>query len=189
MSEKIFDFLKDNFRNPKLYIVLLASVFLFLLLFPYIDANIFYYSRVEKRISILQEISEIDQEALKNSPVLAEEYESILFEISKQKDGSIGSIFISKTTKEIQQYKFISGGFLSWLLALICLFMKIEKASNKIIGIFFFLILGCGLGYIAQLFPIIIQPVCNYIGVPLLQFILLGILAMSMNKKKLRSNT
>ena len=32
MSEKIFDFLKDNFRNPKLYIVLLASVFLFLLL-------------------------------------------------------------------------------------------------------------------------------------------------------------
>lgn len=99
MSEKIFDFLKDNFRNPKLYIVLLASVFLFLLVFPYIDANIFYYSRVEKRISILQEISEIDQEALKNSPVLAEEYESILFEISKQKDGSIGSIFISKTTR------------------------------------------------------------------------------------------
>ena len=52
MVEKVFDIIKDNLKNPKLYIALLTIIVVILLLFPYIDANFFYYNRVEKRIDI-----------------------------------------------------------------------------------------------------------------------------------------
>lgn len=48
MVEKIFDAIKSNLKNPKLYIGILVLLLCGLLLFPYIDANVFYYQRVKK---------------------------------------------------------------------------------------------------------------------------------------------
>ena len=127
MVEKLFDIFMKNLKNPKLYISVLILVVVFLLLFPYIDANFLYYNRVEKRISILKEIMELDKDKLKESPELEAEYQSILEEVSKQRDGSLGIVF----------------------------------------------------GGIAARVPTIINPICNYILMPLLQLILIGILATS----------
>ena len=96
MFEIIFDLVKNNFKNPKLYIGILIALLCLSVLFPYIDANFFYYQRINDRIDILQKISEIDTDAIAENPVLATEYEHILSEIEKQsyENGSFGSIFI-----------------------------------------------------------------------------------------------
>lgn len=41
MKEKIFDLIKENLKNPKLYLGLFIVIIVILLLFPYIDANFF----------------------------------------------------------------------------------------------------------------------------------------------------
>ena len=53
LKEKIFELFKQNIKNPNLYVTLFIIIMIVLILFPYIDANYFYYSRVEKRINIL----------------------------------------------------------------------------------------------------------------------------------------
>lgn len=176
MVEKVFDIIKDNLKNPKLYIALLTIIVVILLLFPYIDANFFYYNRVEKRIDILKAVSDIETEKIENNPILKAEYENILEEISKQKEGSLGSVFITNNTSKVSRYKFLTGAILSWLVGVLCLFIKIDKVSQRIVGILFFAILGCILGYISTLIPTIIDPKCNYILMPILQLVLFGVL-------------
>lgn len=176
MVEKVFDIIKDNLKNPKLYIALLTIIVVILLLFPYIDANFFYYNRVEKRIDILKTVSDIETEKIENNPILKAEYENILEEISKQKEGSLGSVFITNNTSKVSRYKFLTGAILSWLVGVLCLFIKIDKVSQRIVGILFFAILGCILGYISTLIPTIIDPKCNYILMPILQLVLFGVL-------------
>ena len=53
VKEKVFELLKTNLKNPKLYVGLFIILIVAVLLFPYIDANWLYYGRVEKRIEIL----------------------------------------------------------------------------------------------------------------------------------------
>lgn len=182
MLEKIFDTIKENLKNPKFYIGVLLVGIVFLLLFPYIDANYFYYNRVEKRISILKQILDISEEQVKNNPVLEDEYQSILTEISKQKDGSLGALFITNNTPRVNWIKFITGGIIAWLLSIICLFIKTEKGWYKPIGFFIFVLLGIVLGAISVKIPTIISSICNYIFVPALQCVIVGLLVTSGKK-------
>ena len=183
MKDKVFGLLKTNLKNPKLYVGLFIILIVGVLLFPYIDANWLYYGRVEKRIEILDQISKLNKETISDNPILIDEYNSILQEISKQKDGSIGSIFITESSKEVKRNKFIWGGFLCWILSVICLFIKMEKSWYKILGFILFGLLGAGVGYVAMILPTIISPLCNYIIMPFLQCILLGMFITSSNKK------
>ena len=183
MKEKVFELLKTNLKNPKLYVVLFIMLIVAVLLFPYIDANWFYYGRVEKRIEILDQMSKIDIETISDTPILIDEYNSILQEIRKQKDGSIGSIFITESSKEVKRNKFIWGGFLCWILSIIYLFIKMEKFWYKIFGFILFGLFGAGVGYVSMILPTIISPLCNYIFMPFLECILLGMFITSSNKK------
>lgn len=183
MKEELFNAIKDNLKNPKFYVVILILIFVLLLLFPYIDANFFYYDRVEKRVNILREVSEISQDQLENNPILEGEYQSILQEIGKQRDGSIGNIFILSSTPEVRRYKFISGAIPLAVLAILCIFIPMDRISQRIIGFIAFGVLGAIMGYVSQFIPTIIRPSYNYILVPLLQFILLGILLASSKNK------
>ena len=70
MQEKIFELIKTNLKNPKLYIGLFIILVIVLPLFPYIDANYFYYSRVEKRINILDKVTKIDKDEIENNNIL-----------------------------------------------------------------------------------------------------------------------
>lgn len=179
LNERFFDLISKNLKNPKFYAVVLVLIFVLLLLFPYIDANFFYYNRVEKRVNILKEFSEIDYEALKDNPTLEGEYQSILSEIDKQKSGSISSIFITESTKQIKTYKFLSGGILFWLLSLLCLFIKMNGPMDRVLGVIIFAIMGGAFGCVALLLPTIISPLCNYIFVPLIEVVVFIILITS----------
>lgn len=184
MVEKVFELVKANLKNPKLYVVLFVLIVVALILFPYIDANYFYYNRVEKRINILYKVNELDMEKISQNKVLLEEYNSILDEISKQKDGSLGSVFITKNPVEVNRGKFISGGSISWLLAVVCLFIKFDKKRDKLIGVILFLLIGSALGFVSMILPTVFAPMCNYIAMPLLQLVLVGMLATGSSKSK-----
>ena len=112
MFEKIFDLIKNNFKNPKLYVFLLVVLLTVLVLFPYIDANFFYYNRVNDRIDILTKVSEINVEQIQENEILYKEYNSILTEIEKQSSGNIGSVFIKEADNTVNLIKFITGGVL-----------------------------------------------------------------------------
>lgn len=182
MIEKVFDILKDNLKNPKLYIVLLIAIVIFLLLFPYIDANFFYYNRVEKRISILKDISDIEKEKMESNPILKAEYDNILEEISKQKNGSLGSVFITDNSSRVSKYKFLTGAILSWMLGVLCIFIKMDRIWQRIVGLLLFIVFGFILGAVSVMVPTIIEPKCNYILMPMLQIVLLGILVTNSKK-------
>ena len=44
--ELIVDFLKRNYKKPKLWFAILGILVFIILIFPYIDSNTFYYTRM-----------------------------------------------------------------------------------------------------------------------------------------------
>ena len=159
------------------------GIIVLLLLFPYIDANYFYYNRVEKRTEILEKVISLDKEKITEDEILKAEYASILNEISKQKDGSLGSVFITTNSKEVDRNKFVSGAAVAWGVAFLCIFIKFEKRWYKIFGLLLFALIGWGIGYVFMKLPTIISPICNYVAGPGIQVVLIGILATSGKKK------
>lgn len=185
MLEKIFDLVKNNFKNPKLYIFLLIFLLVGLVLFPYIDANFFYYDRVNDRIDILTKVSEIDVKQMQENEILYKEYNSILSEIDKQSSGNIGSVFIKESNKTVNLIKFITGGSLIWLIAIMCLFIRGFKCWwHRVLGFVLFGGLGCVLGLISKSIPTIAYPMVNYIGFPVLIIIVIALLATGGKNKK-----
>lgn len=75
--ELIVTAIQKNLKNPKLHVALIIFIIIVALVFPYVDANFFFYSRIERRVSILQSLSEIDIEKVNQSPALQEEYNAI----------------------------------------------------------------------------------------------------------------
>lgn len=185
MFEKLFDEVKQNLRNPKLYILVLIILLLFLLLFPYIDANVFYYNRVNCRIDILNQMTQLDMEKIQENEILEQEYYRILEEVSKQTEGSLGSVFIKETDEAVNMIKFISGGSLFWIVAIACFFIKdIKNWGNRLFGFAFIGGLGWIFGFIAKSIPTIINPILNYLGFPLLLLIIVALLVTSGSKQK-----
>ena len=178
MLERIFDLIKSNFKNPKLYIFLLLVLLTVLVLFPYIDANFFYYNRVNDRIDILTKVSEINIEQIQENEILYKEYNSILAEIEKQSAGSVGSVIIKESNDVVNLIKFVTGGLLVWLIALLCLFIKgFKNWGYRILGFVIFAGLGCVFGLASKAIPTIANPMVNYIGFPILLIIVIALLA------------
>ena len=97
MFEKIFDLIKNNFKNPKLYVFLLVVLLTVLVLFPYIDANFFYYNRVNDRIDILTKVSEINVEQIQENEIslraIARGFESLPLRQNGKRRECVSSAF------------------------------------------------------------------------------------------------
>ena len=188
--EALLLWVKKNLKSPKLYITVFVLIVVFVIFFPYIDANFLFYGRIEKRISILQDISTLDMEKINEVPALESEYQSILSEITEQRDFSLFGGFSSsgQTTFRIRLNKFISGGSLCWLIMFLVIFMNTFKGfKSKILGFVMMGILGVFFGGIGILIPTILNPWVNYIGYPILQLVILIISVLksnSANKEK-----
>ncbi len=182
--ELIVSWIQKNIKNPKFYAVLATLIILIAIIFPYVDANFFFYSRIEKRVIILQSLSEIDMEKTSRSPALQEEYDAILSEIGKQRELSLsGAISSEKTTNSISLFKFLSGGAVAWVITICIPFMKTFKNKKEKISAFLLLALfGAILGWIGRMIPTIIDPWINYIGYPVLQLSVLLPLAIKPKK-------
>lgn len=173
--EKVYELIIKNLKNPRFYALILVVGLALLIIFPYVDANFFYYERVEKRVSILKDISEINVEAIQNNPVLKSEYDSILEEVRRQKYGNIENIMITTVSESTQKNIFISGGFIFWIFSFLCIIIKSNKSGliMKIVTAAIVAAFGCICGYIAELIPIIISPIYNIVLVPIVEIILI----------------
>ena len=162
--------------------VILGAFILFLVLYPYIDANFLIYNRINRRIEILEKLTDLDTAKINNNTYLQSEYDSILSEIVSAQNKSFGSISNSVDTSENQNIKFVSGGILFWFISIILLFSKNNQDGffKKIFNKFLPIILCVGIGYILALIgkniPTFINVWVNAILFPFIQFAFIGLL-------------
>lgn len=193
--ELIVDFLKRNYKKPKLWFAILGILVFIILIFPYIDSNTFYYTRMEKRISILEHLTQLDETTINSNPVYRQEYESILQEIQLQRERSVNSIATqlfdtvnsSWTTGKDQGnkiLKFISGA-IWFLIATICVpFMNtFKKRSDKLVAFIVMIILSTIVGCIFMAIPIIYRSWINYFVIPIAQLVIVIVLVGKKDKK------
>lgn len=193
--ELIVDFLKRNYKKPKLWFGILGILVFIILIFPYIDSNTFYYTRMEKRISILEQLTQLDETAINSNPVYRQEYESILQEIQLQRERSVNSIATqlfdtvnsSWTTGKNQGnkiLKFISGA-IWFLIVTICVpFMNtFKKRSDKLVAFIVMIILSTIVGCIFMAIPIIYRAWINYFVIPIAQLVIVIVLVGKKDKK------
>lgn len=197
---KIIDFIVEifqkNYKRPKLWIGLLLFFFCIALLFPYIDSNFFYYSRMGKRINTLREVMELDQELINSNQAYINEYQSILQEMEQQRERSINSLMNQAdnyfdnlvamgTGQGNKVIKFLTGAFWCILVTVCVPFMNtFDKRSEKLIVFIALVVISSLVGWICSKIPIIINPWVNYIGIPVAQIILVIIIVTRSNKKK-----
>ena len=108
-------------NKRKLGIIVIVLFVFILILFPFIDTNFFYANRIKNRINILQEITELDMNKINENEKLLNEYESILDEINESDNNYINKV-LNNNKNDHSLGKFISGGLLWWILAIIMLF-------------------------------------------------------------------
>ncbi len=195
LLDELLGFVKKNYKRPGLWISVLLIIFCFYLLFPYIDSNFLYFSRMDKRIELLEKTMSLDQEEIKANPVYQKEYESILREMEHHEDSTINSVMnklytyfdnLKAAGKEQgnKVIKFFAGAFWCILVTVWVPFMNtFHKRSDRILA--FIMMIGITLivGYLCMLIPIIINPWVNYIGIPILQLVLVIILLCKPSKK------
>ena len=190
LIEELLTLFKKNYNRPRLWIGLMITTFCIVLLFPYIDSNFFYFSRIEKRISILERVMELDEAKINSNQVYKDEYQSILQEIEQQSERSVNSV-MNKAAMYINSIvpagkrqgnswiKFFTGA-IWFLIVTICIpFMNtFEKRSDKILAFILLLVMSILVGWVFSIIPIIFTPMVNYIGVPILQILLVIIMVI-----------
>ena len=170
--------------------VFLTIIVILLVLYPYIDANFLVFSRINKRIDILERVTQLDLDKINNNSALYKEYNSIIEEISTIREKSVGTITTRQDTYNDKTIKFISGGSLFWLVSLIVLFSKNKKdnisALKKIYSNMMSAILCVVLGYffalIGKNIPTIVNIWINAIGFPCIQIAIIGLIVYGTSK-------
>ena len=194
--EELVELFKRNYRRPRLWLFIAIVFFITVLIIPYIDSNFFYFSRMEKRINVLEKVMALDEEKINSNQAYIDEYQRILQEMEQQGERSINSLmnkFIIQMNyitsmgngEGNRALKFLSGAF--WLLLItVCVpFMNtFKKRSDKLIAFVLLLIMSGIIGWAFSMVPVIISPMVNYIGVPLLQIIAVIIIVVKSSKKK-----
>lgn len=193
--EELLEGFKKNYKRPRMWICIGIIVFCFVLLFPYIDSNFFYFSRIEKRIDILEKVMALDETKINGNQAFMNEYQNILQEIEQQSDRSINSVvdkasnYINRTIATGKEQgnrwiKFFTGAFWAIIVTIWIPFMNtFKKRSDKLLGVILMMIISIILGWFFSVIPIIFTPLFNYIGIPVLQIIFVICIVCKSNKK------
>ena len=193
MGEKIFDLLKSlatGNKSKKFWGVLIVIFIIVLIVFPYLDANFFYYNRIEKRIDNLTSIVELNDDKIHKNQGLLLEYESIIREINDANQKSLNT-FNNNMDNEFDFWaKAISGGLLFAIVGIIGLFKK--NNTKMTFSVFFknnFLIfIVCSLfavilSFIFSKIPTLGNVWVNVIAAPIVELIIIYLFTKSNNKK------
>lgn len=188
----LVDKLPELVKRPKFYLWLIIIGAIAFFAIPFIYANFFFHTRMLNRVEILSRLSELDIEVISGNEILLNEYNAILQELSHQHArvvsiggyNIIGSIIV-EDEPIYRLKKFISGGTLSWIIMLFVPLMKTFKSrSEQITAFFLLLIIGMLAGLLGRVIPTFYNIWVNLIGFPVLQMLLIGIVALRMDKKE-----
>lgn len=169
---------------------ILTIIVLLVVLYPYIDANFLVFSRINKRIDILERITQLDLDKIDANLVLQEEYNSIIGEISAIQEKPVGTITTRQDTSNEKIIKFISGGSLFWLVSLIILFSKnkkdnisvLKKIFNNVMSAILCVFIGYFCALIGKNMPTIINVWLNAVGFPCIQIAIIGLIVYGTSK-------
>ena len=171
--------------------IVIVVVILILILFPYIDANFLVFNRISHRVDILEKISKLDYEVIKQDPRLVLEYDAILNEIHNIQDKSLG--YVTSQIQSVEDYniKFISGGLLLWLVGLVLLFQKDKdktiKLSRRLFNRFGSVaicgLIGWGCAFVATRIPVLGNIWANAVIFPIIILVIIGLLIYGLQKK------
>lgn len=149
----------------------------------------FYLSRLERKITLLEDLQSVANAAIENHPELQQIYTNTVeeldsFDVSQPFFPNLPSINLGDTTAI---GKAISGAFF-WIIVLVFGVLSETKKAGKLTGMVIFLGIVIGLiallfAWIGTLIPTVLNPWVNYIGFPLIQF---GILLLITRKKKVK---
>lgn len=194
LVDMLLTLFKNNYKKPRLWIGIVMVVLCFVLLFPYIDSNFFYFPRIEKRIDVLEKVMDLDEAKINSSQAYKNEYQSILQEIEQQNERSVNSVMnrvtvfensIITSEKGNGWIKFFSGAGLCLLVTICIPFMDtFEKQSDKIFTFLLLFAISIFMGVIFRIIPVIFTPMVNYIGVPLLQIIIVLLIVRKNDNNK-----
>ena len=170
--------------------VFLAIIVILLVLYPYIDANFLVFSRINKRIDILERVTQLDLDKINKNSALQKEYNSVIGEIITIREKSVGTITTRLDTYNDKTIKFISGGSLFWLVSLIVLFSKnkkdnisvLKKIFNNVMSAILCVFIGYFCALIGKNIPTIINVWLNAVGFPLIQIAIIGLIVYGTSK-------
>ncbi len=170
--------------STKIVSAIILIIFLLIIL-PYILNPFFVDSWTRTKLDILDKLSKIDREQLKDLE-LRQLYDSILQDIRDTPIGFSNSHqfnFFDLFSGD-NLVKFISGGFLLWLCIFAVIFAKYKHWWQYFIGFIFIIIFGGIVGIIGVLLPTFEPLIINVISFPVLQLIVITILILKYNKTK-----
>lgn len=182
--DKIAEFVVSLFRDLKLpyrwgaIAVVLTLILLGVWGFENLTGQ-FYFSRLEKKITLLSELKELRDSGIAQDPELNRIYQDMVndlesFSVDRPVAVSTGTINLSDP---VTIGKAISGGFL-WLLVFIIGVPGEIKKNKRLTGMTFFigifiLVIALLFSWIGMSIPTILNPWVNYIGFPILQIFIL----------------
>ena len=160
----------------KRFVVIGFIAVLVIYAFPMIDHYFYYNFRMSKRVELLDKVSQLNHEAISNIKILLDEYNGVLAEIQAHGRGFPVNLTTTQTDRTIKSFKFLTGAFWSILVILLSPLIYKKDIKNMAIAIILFATLGAFLGLISTAIPTFVNPLINYAGVPLLQFVLVMML-------------
>lgn len=189
LIEVFTEIFKNNYKNPRFYLVLISLLMVVFVLYPYIDANFSYYGRMNDRVNVLKQLTTIDQDKIKSDSRLKDEYDDILSNIQSQRSNTFsGFIDVGAIdSNPAKAGKFISGAALIWIIGTIAVFSK-SFSGKRLLSSMVIIFIGALFGLIGLGIPSFSNRWVNYIGFPVLQIVLVIILAVSFSKKKKTKN-
>jgi len=197
--EKFWEFLVGVATGKKSKVFWAAVIVIALIgvvIFPYIDANFLYYNRIEKRIANLQNLVELTEKPLEESPELNEEYISILEEIAVAREKSLATATRAEDSKHDRLVKFAGGAGLWAIVAIAVLFarkkgekMSFKKVLNNLLSSLVCVAFGSFVGLFFTWIPTLGAVEVNAVLAPIIQLVVVWLIIESSNKRKSSSTT
>ena len=120
-------FVTKNYK--KLVWIFIGILMLVILIYPILDANLLYHTRETQRISLLQDLTSLDQDAIRSDSRLLAEYDAILDDLAMNRSREVSQV-INFNDNANGWIKFISGAWLFVLVGLVILFGKNEETPT-----------------------------------------------------------
>ena len=181
--------------NKNIIFRLIALSCFLLIVLPLILDYFYGNIKLDQEIKLIKELNSIDKDTI-NDDRLKEYYENLINSVVNRKPFRI-SITVNVLDNDTNEttniftfeniMKFISGAFWWLLLLIVGMFSKQESISSKIGLIIFLVFLVLIFGVMGIMIPSFTLKFINYIGFPLLQFILgllTALLIIKINKAK-----
>ena len=195
MSDKIAEWVEKLATGKKARIfwaTIIALVIMLVILYPFIDANFFFYGRVETRIDNLEKLVSISGTPVTDDPSLHAEYQDILQDMETARNNSIITVSFDSPRRTHTNLKFWSGAIVGIILMIAGLFSKNPSGKltfkffikNNLLIFFIGGIIALGFGYLFTFIPTIASPWINAIAAPVIQFVFLDLLLSTSKKQK-----